>query len=304
MRVVCLLASATEIVCALEAGDFLVGRSHECDNPEWVRKLPACSEPAFDISGSSAAIDREVGRRLRSGEPLYRIDAELIRRLEPHLIVAQSHCEVCAVTPGEVERQGGGIPGARVLSLSAGSVEDVFGSMAEIAGALGMKARGEALAARERARLERLREATAGLGRPAVRVLEWTDPVYEAGNWTPELVEAAGGELVGAAADPEFLIVAPCGFGLERSEAELPVLERYPWWGKLRAVQSGRVAFCDGNLLFNRSGMTIVRTAEVIAEIIHGRVAGESGEGRAWRWMRDVKAVTNAGPNDSELTCF
>ncbi len=310
MRVVSLLASATEIVCALEAGDLLVGRSHECDNPEWVRRLPACSAPAFDVSGSSAAIDGEVGRRLRSGEPLYRIDTELIRRLEPDLIVAQSHCEVCAVTPGEVERQGGAIAGARVLSLSAGSVEEIFASMVEIAGALGMEARGEALAAGERARLERLRLATAGRRRPTVAVLEWTDPVYTVGNWTPELVDAAGGELVGsggsghsaaipgervAAADPEFLIVAPCGFGLDRSEAELAVLERYRWWAGLRAVRGGRVAFCDGNLLFNRSGMTIVRTAETIAEILHGTVAGEPEEGRHWRWIRDVTAVTNTG---------
>src|SRR5579884_1273143 len=102
MRVVSLLASATEIICALEAGEVLVGRSHECDNPDWVRRLPACSEPTFDVSGSSAAIDAEVRRRVRAGEPLYRIHDELIRSLAPDVVIAQSHCEVCAVTPGDV----------------------------------------------------------------------------------------------------------------------------------------------------------------------------------------------------------
>src|SRR3954454_687895 len=104
MRVVSLLASGTEIVCALGAGDSLVGRSHECDNPLWVRSLPACSEPAFDISVSSGEIDREVSRRIRAGEPLYRIHTERIRKLAPDLMVAQSHCEVCAVTASDAQR--------------------------------------------------------------------------------------------------------------------------------------------------------------------------------------------------------
>src|SRR4029077_16125448 len=103
MRVVSLLASATEIVCALGAGEMLVGRSHECDNPDWVRRLPACSEPAFDVSVSSREIDTEVRRRLRAGEPLYHVHGDLIRKLCPDLLITQAHCEVCAVTPGDVE---------------------------------------------------------------------------------------------------------------------------------------------------------------------------------------------------------
>src|SRR5258706_7616301 len=103
MRIVSLLASATEIVCALGAGEMLVGRSHECDNPDWVRRLPACSEPAFDVSVSSREIDTEVRRRLRAGEPLYHVNGDLIRELRPDLLITQAHCEVCAVTPGEVE---------------------------------------------------------------------------------------------------------------------------------------------------------------------------------------------------------
>jgi iron complex transport system substrate-binding protein len=302
LRIVSLLASATEIVCALDAGDLLVGRSHECDNPNWVRSLPPCSEPAFDVSVSSGEIDREVNRRIRAGEPLYRIDTDRIRALAPDLIIAQSHCEVCAVTPGDVERSGC-FPGARVLSISAGSVEDIFASIREIARAIQCEQRGLELISEQHKRLKRLRILTTGLRRPSVAVLEWTDPIFPMGNWGPELVDAANGELVLGnrgqhssainaellkVANPEYLIVAPCGFDLHRSFEELPVLKRYPWWNELRAVRDWHVAFADGNLFFNRSGITVVRTAEIIAEILHGVVTGDASSGTQWRWMHDV----------------
>jgi iron complex transport system substrate-binding protein len=306
MRIVSLLASATEIVCALDAGEFLVGRSHECDNPPWVRSLPQLSEPAFDISVSSAEIDREVRRRLRAGEPLYRIATQAIRELRPDVIFAQSHCEVCAVTPGDVERNAACIPGARIVPLSAFSVEEVFGCILQVAEALGLTARGHHLVAEERARLERLRAVTGRFEPPSVAVLEWTDPIFPMGNWGPELVDAAGGRLVMGnrgqhsfaiaaeqlrAADPEYLVIAPCGFSLTRAVQELPVLEQYPWWGELGAVRQHKVAFGDGNLFFNRSGMTVVRSAEILAEIFHGVVTGESTERRHWVWAHDRNTI-------------
>src|SRR6266852_620062 len=153
MRVVSLLASATEIVCALGAGEMLVGRSHECDNPDWVRRLPACSEPAFDVSVSSREIDTEVRRRLRSGEPLYHVHAELIRELRPDLLITQAHCEVCAVTPGDVERTGAGASASRQLALSAASLQEIFESILRISQALGLEQQGEVLVRRERRRL-------------------------------------------------------------------------------------------------------------------------------------------------------
>lgn len=305
MRIVSLLASATEIVCALGAGDFLVGRSHECDNPPWVRSLPQLSEPAFDISVSSGEIDREVRRRLRAGEPLYRIHTEAIRTLKPDLIFAQSHCEVCAVTPGDVERNGACVPGARVVALSACSIEEVFSCIGQVADALGLAAQGDALVAAEGARLDRLREATERLDAPRVAALEWTDPIFPMGNWGPELVDAAGGSLVLGnrgqhsfavpaeqlvEANPGYLVIAPCGFALERAIQELAVLERYPWWSGLRAVRERNVAFADGNLFFNRSGMTVVKSAEILAEIFHGWVSGERTQGAHWVWAHDVNA--------------
>ena len=306
MRIVSLLASATEIVCALDAGKFLVGRSHECDNPPWVRSLPKLSEPAFDITVSSGDIDREVRRRLHAGEPLYRIDTEAIRDLKPDLILAQSHCEVCAVSPGDIERNGACIPGVRVVALSASSIDEVFASIGQVADALGVSARGHEVIAAERARLDRLRAITAHFEPPAVAVLEWTDPIFPMGNWGPELVDAAGGTLVLGnrgqhsfaiaaeqlpAADPEYLVIAPCGFSLQRAIQELSVVEQYSWWSELRAVRQHKVAFADGNLFFNRSGMTVVQSAEILAEIFHGTVSGEGSAGRHWVWAHDISGA-------------
>jgi iron complex transport system substrate-binding protein len=300
MRIVSLLASATEIVCALGAGDQLVGRSHECDNPEWVRSLPPCSEPAFDIHVSSRAIDAEVNRRIRAREPLYIIHSDRIRDLAPDLVIAQEHCEVCAVTPADVERSNCDLGGARVLPLNASTVDGIFGSVGQVAAAVDLEDKGREVVARERTRLGAIRQRTADLRRPTVVMLEWADPIFAMANWGPELVDAAGGDLLlgkpgqhstamdgapVAAADPEILIVAPCGFALDRALQEKPVLEAYPWWSGLRAVRAGKVAFADGNLFFNRSGMTTVQTAEIVAEILHGITFGGATEGKHWRWI-------------------
>src|SRR5580765_4931080 len=170
-RIVSLLASGTEIVCALGAGDRLVGRSHECDNPGWVKSLPPCSEPSFDISVSSREIDHEVNRRIRAGAPLYRIHTELIRELAPDLLIAQAHCEVCAVTPGDLSRTGCEWNGARVQALSPFSVEEIFESIAQVAGALDAVEQGRAVVEEERERLARVQRNVAGLRRPAVVML-------------------------------------------------------------------------------------------------------------------------------------
>ena len=303
MRIVSLLASATEIVCALDAGEFLAGRSHECDNPAWVKQLPLCSEPTFDISVSSRDIDTEVRRRIRAGEPLYNVHTDRIASLAPDLILTQTHCDVCAVTPGDVERNGNCIAAAQMLVLSASTVDEVFADVMRVADALDRQEKGRAVVAREQQRLAALCRNTRNLRRPSVAVLEWTDPVFPMSNWGPELVEAANGALVlgnegqhSAAipatdvptADPEYLVIAPCGFNLERTIEELGVLQRYPWWRELRSVREGKVAFADGNLFFNRAGMTVVRTAEILAEILHGVVTGERSEGRHWRWLTDL----------------
>jgi iron complex transport system substrate-binding protein len=300
MRVVSLLASGTEIVCALGSGENLVGRSHECDNPAWVKSLPPCTEPAFDIGVSSREIDAEVNRRIRSGEPLYRIHTGLIAELAPDLVITQAHCEVCAVMPEDLERSGCATPAASVLALTAGSLEGIFEGIIRIAEALGKESCGRELVCRERGRLDAVRERVAGRRTPSVVMLEWMEPLFAMGNWGPELVQIANGDLrlgkpgehssaIGfdrlLEADPEFIIVAPCGFDLKRTLGERHVLENHPSWNSLGAVQSGKVAFADGNLFFNRSGMTISQTAEIIAEILHGEIFEVPTQGAHWCWV-------------------
>lgn len=299
MRVVSLLASGTELVCALGAGDTLVGRSHECDTPDWVKRLPVCSAPAFDISGSSRDIDERVRRRMRAGEPLYLVDDALIERLAPDVLITQSHCEVCAVSPADIGR---GTPGTlvrrQVADLRASSLEDILGNAREVARVLHRSAEGEALVSQLRARIRAVSERTRELKPVSAVGLEWIEPLFNMGNWGPELVALAGGRaLLGAAgefstsiewqrvreADPEVLLIAPCGFPLERTLREMHLLDAQPGWGNLRAVSCGRVIVADGNRYFNRSGPSVVRSIEMLAEILHPSEFAPLHEGTCWR---------------------
>jgi iron complex transport system substrate-binding protein len=294
VRIVSLLASGTEIVVGLGAGDSLVGRSHECDNPPWVKRLPACTQPAFDIEMSSRQIDTEVRRRLAAGEPLYHVDTTLINSLEPDLLIAQEHCEVCAVTPADVERAGCVVAG-QVMALGAGNVQGIHDGIFAIGRALGREQEAANLVGAMKARISAVHTAVEHRLAPTVVALEWTDPMFAMGNWGPELVEAANGRpLLGEKgeysraidwqqvrdADPDWLIVAPCGFDLERTTREAPMLEVLPGWFDLRAVRQGQAVLADGNRYFNRSGTTIVETVEILAEILHGYPGGR--QGKAW----------------------
>lgn len=304
MRVVSLLASGTEIVCALDAGGTLVGRSHECDNPAWVSSLPACTRPAFGVDVSSGEIDAEVRRRLAANEPLYHVDTELIERLAPDLLITQVHCHVCAVTPDDIQREGC-VPLARqVVALSAGNLDGIYEGVGTVARALALEDAGRALVAKMKGDLQRVTDSVAGRSAPTLVMLEWTDPMFAMGNWGPELIEAANGRLLLGekgefshavswdavrSADPDFLIVAPCGFTLERSLREIPLFEALPGWFEMNAVRKAQVAFADGNKYFNRSGTTIVETAQILAEILHGRVLEQSRRGSAWLPYADAR---------------
>ncbi len=298
MRIVSLLASGTEIICGLGAGHTLVGRSHECDNPDWVRTLPACTRPTFDIEMSSKEIDAEVRRRLKEGEPLYHIDGELIRRLKPDLLITQEHCEVCAVTPGDVARTGCEDLAHQVLALGAGTIRGIYDGILAVGKAINHTSAAHALVANIQQRIDKTYQAVRKKSAPTVVILEWTDPIFPTGNWGPELVQAANGKLLLGGkgehsraiswehvreADPDYLIVAPCGYSLDRSLREIPVLEALPGWFELSAVEQGRVVFADGNKFFNRSGPTISETVEIIAEILHGCRLRGSWEGSAWQ---------------------
>ena len=300
-RIASLLASGTELVCALGLGERLVARSHECDFPAWVTRLPAVSRPTFDIAGSSGEIDARVRERLRAGAPLYEIDETLLASLAPDVIVTQTHCEVCAVSPGDLAH---GAPAKlerrQVVALDTGTVDGILDGFQNVAGVLGAGDAGRALVAGIRARLAALAERTRALPgpRPAVACLEWIDPLFAMGNWGPELIALAGGTcalgVAGAhsttlawqalrAADPDVIVVAPCGFGVERTLAEMPTLAALPGWGELAAVRAGRVFVADGNLYFNRSGPLLFDTPEILAEILHPAAFPPAHEGPVWR---------------------
>ena len=304
LRVVSLLASGSEIVCGLGAGETLVGRSHECDNPAWVTTLPVCTRPAFDVNVSSRDIDAEVRRRLKSAEPLYYVDIELINSLKPDLLITQAHCDVCAVTPYDLKREGC-VVADRVLALEAGTLQGIYDGVLAVGRALHLQRAAEELVNSLETRIAAVWQAVRRKRAPSVAVLEWTDPAFAMGNWGPELVEAANGQLVLSEkreysktipwqdvrdADPEFLIIAPCGFNLERTIREAAFLETLPGWFELRSVREGRVALADGNKYFNRSGTTIGDTVEILAEILHG--LGAQYHGTAWERYHDRMAPT------------
>jgi len=298
-RVVSLIASATEIVCALGCEDLLVARSHECDWPESVKRLPQASRPSFPTGGSSKALDLEVKARLSAALSIYEVDAELLKRLRPDVILTQTQCEVCAVTPGDVERAVCELTDhtARIVALEPNRLGDVWEDIRRVAEALGVASRGEELVARLSRRILDIGAKAARLTKPTVAAIEWMVPLMTAGNWMPELVELAGGvSLFGEAGkhspwlewkdvvakDPDVLLISPCGFDVARTRSEMPVLAARPGWGKLRAVRGSRVYVADGNAYFHRPGPRLVESLEILAEILHPETFRFGHEGSAW----------------------
>jgi iron complex transport system substrate-binding protein len=303
-RIVSLLAGATELVCALGAGERLVGRSHECDHPTWVQRLPMVSRATFDVTGSSRAIDALVRQRLAAGQPLYEVDEQRLADLAPDVILTQTHCEVCAVSPADMAHGSRTVTRKPVVALHGGTIDGILAGFMDVARVLGLQVRGRELVAGIRTRLDAISAATRALRHPTVVCLEWIDPVFPMSNWAPELVTLAGGAgLLGTPgqhsttmpwdavrdADPEVLVVAPCGFGLARTLAEMPTLAVQPGWAELRAVRGGRVFAADGNFYFNRSGPSVFETPEILAEILHEGVFPPRHEGHAWaHWRQEA----------------
>jgi iron complex transport system substrate-binding protein len=298
-RVVSLIASATEIVCALGRRDWLVGRSHECDFPADVAALPGLTAPKFKIEGSSAEIDARVQAIVREGLSVYRVDGEALKALEPDVIVTQDHCEVCAVSLSDVEAATCNWTGrsVEIVSLKPDSTADVYADIRRVAQALDAAPAGGALVADMQRRIEAVRARVAGRRRPRVAFIEWVEPLMAGGNWMPELIEAAGGDnLFGAAgkhsdwmqwaelaaADPQVIIVGPCGYDLKRSLEELPILQARAGWADIAAMRANRVYFVDGNAYCNRPGPRLAETTEILAEMLHPEAMAGTHRGQAW----------------------
>lgn len=285
-RIVSLLPSATEIVCALGLRDGLVGVSHECDFPADVVGLPVLTAPKIDVHGSSREIHESVTGLVGAGLSVYRIDTERLAALAPDLIVTQDQCDVCAVSYDEVVAATRTLLGARaeIVSLQPRRLRDVWNDVRAVATAAGVADRGEALAEELQDRIERLERRTRRLEHPRLACIEWLEPLMAAGNWVPELAEAAGGasDLASAGAHspwldfadleraaPEVICAMPCGFDLARTEEELRAVLEDPRWSSLPAVRADRVFAVDGNAYFNRPGPRLVESAEILAALLH-----------------------------------
>jgi len=296
-RIVSLLPSATEIVAALGFADALVGRSHECDFPPGVEELPVCTSP--NVGGATTReIHSSVGAVLQHETSVYDVDAALLRELDPTHVVTQVQCDVCAVSLRDVEAAlagGSGTP-PRLVALNPQSLDEVFHDIRNVAAALDASERGERLAAAMHARMQAIPRPAS---RPRVATIEWMEPLMAAGNWMPSLIELAGGintvttpgqhswwmswDDLGAA-DPDILIVMPCGFGIDAIRRDWHLLAGHPLWPSLRAVRSGRVYVVDGNQYFNRPGPRLADSVEILAEIIQGLPFGYEGTG----WVRST----------------
>ncbi len=284
MRIVSLLPSATEILFDIGAGTDVVGVTHECDFPAEATRLPKLTSSALPDAPRSADIDRHVRASVHAGSSLYHLDAPLLERLEPDLIVTQELCVVCAVSYEIVDRAAKRLRGdPRIVSLEPSSLDDVFATIAFLGQLTGRSRNADALLRRLGERVARLRANGEGTHRPRVFVLEWTDPPMTAGHWTPGLVELAGGEPVVAnpgadsrvvtwdeiaEADPDLIVVGPCGYDLARTNAAIAELSQVEAWMSLRAVRERAVLALDGNAYMNRPGPRLVDTAETIAAAI------------------------------------
>ena len=298
-RVVSLIASATEIVHAFGRGPAQVARSHECDWPPNVLSLPELTRPKFKVEGSSRAIDQAVRALVEQGLAVYEVDAEALRALAPDVILTQDQCEVCAVSLADVEGAVcawvGNAP--TVVSLCPHTMADVYADIGRVASALRCAAEGEALIAHMQTRIAVATAKVAELSKPRLAFIEWIDPPMSGGHWMPELIEAAGGfNLFGergaqspwitweavAAADPDMILVAPCGYDIPTTTREMGALEGNAIWQGLRAVREGRVLLVDGNAFFNRPGPRLVESAEILAEILYPKACDFGHRGSAY----------------------
>jgi iron complex transport system substrate-binding protein len=300
LRVISLIASATEILHALGAGATQVARSHECDYPLSVLDLPQLTRAKFKVQGAtSAEIDRSVKSLVEQGLAVYEVDAEKMRDLAPDVILTQDQCEVCAVSLADVERAlcTWTDSTARLVSLRPHTMDDVYADIGRIAEAIGRPETGHDLVSGMRERIAAISRAVAGRPRPKLGFIEWIEPPMSGGHWMPELIAAAGGispfgvsgenspwitweEL--AAADPDVVLVAPCGYEIKTSLPELELLRDHPIWSKLRAVREGRAYVADGNAFFNRPGPRLVESAEIMAEVLHPGVCAYGHRGDAY----------------------
>ncbi|OGW84961.1 MAG: cobalamin-binding protein [Omnitrophica bacterium RIFCSPLOWO2_01_FULL_45_10b] len=301
MRIVSLIPSATEIVCALGFESSLVGRSHECDYPETVKRLPACCEPKFDPKGTSLEIDQHVQTLVRESLSVYRVNAKKLKELKPDIIVTQDHCDVCAVSLEDVKRAVCEWldSKSKIVTLRPDGLSDVWKGIGDVAEALGCPEKAKTLVQQYQNRMHAVSEKARRLGRsPSIVCIEWFDPLMSAANWMPEFVKMLGGvNLFGESGrhspriawedvrrkNPDIFVLMPCGWNIGHSLEEITTLTQKPGWDELKAVRNGQVYIAESNQYFNRPGPRLVESLEILAEIMYPDSFQLGYEGKGWQ---------------------
>lgn len=304
LRIVSLLPSATEIVCAVGARANLVGVSHECDYPPGVEDLPVLTRPRRELPTTSGEIDRSVRQTLEDALAVYEVDVERLRDVAPDVVLTQDLCEVCAVSLDDVRSALRKLARdeVTVVSLRPTLLHDVWADVRRVGEALGRTSQASVAATDlERRCVAIARRAAAARTRPAVLTIEWLDPVMIGGTWMPELVALAGGQAMVTtpgqhaptlglaelrALDPDVVLVKPCGFDLARIQEEAALLAKNLPWEQWHAVHEGRVFVADGSAFFNRSGPRLVESLEILAACVHPSVFGDFAERHASSYGR------------------
>jgi iron complex transport system substrate-binding protein len=301
MRIVSLLPSLTELVCSLGHTNDLVGVTHECDYPPVVERLPRVTRSRIPTSASSGAIDAMV---VAEGGQLYELDAGLLASLRPDLILTQTQCDVCAVNERRVRDVAATLPGSpSVESVNPTNLAGVHAMFRRVGDLLGARAEAQSIVDKFEATAAEIAHRRSGDCATSVALLEWFDPPFAAGHWNPELIALAGGrEVLGRAgapsrrltwleiaeANPEAIVLCPCGFTLDRTESELPGLTARPEWSALAAVRAGRVVLVDGSAYFSRPGPRLEASLRIAGSALDPRKCGDLAPAVGWRPLDSV----------------
>jgi len=300
-RIVSLLPSLTEIVCKLGIRNQLKGRSHECDYPVSITELPVFTEPKYPETGDkkSGEINKSVLNLVRRGLSVYRVFEDRLLQVRPDLILTQDHCEVCAVSLDEVKKavQSCLLKNTQVVSVSPMNLTEVLASFQVVANALEVPDRGKRLTDAAKSHFEEISKRVSLEKKPRVVAIEWIDPLMTGGNWMPELIKIAGGEnLLSEAgkhspwinwneiqkADPDILLILPCGYMIDKTLQEMDVLTRLQGWDQLTAVKKNQIYIVDGHHYFNRPGPRITDSATILAEIFHPCLFAPEHQNTGW----------------------
>ncbi len=301
IRIVSLLPGLTELVYKLGCGNNLVGRSHECDFPKQVKELPVLTKPKYLHSEemSSSQIHSSVSDLLKHGLSVYKVFEDRLQECAPDVVLTQDHCEVCAVSMKDLDNAIRKFLGknVKITSVEPSSLNEVLDSFITIAEAINKSESGKLLVDIIKTRFNEISQEVKNQNKPDVVSIEWLDPLMTGGNWMPELVEIAGGKNLLSEpgkhspwiewekirnADPDILLILPCGFTISKTLTEINSLIDLDGWGELKAVKSENVYLLDGNHYFNRPGPRIIDSAEILAEIFHPSMFKNKYQNKGW----------------------